>query len=183
MNNFLRVMVAAILVFPGMVSATVILPALDIQKFSGDTGVSLTATTFDIDATAFTIITGGTPVDIADESFTLNSTGTFDGSLGSFAGTFIVGGGLLIGAFTDLTVLSPDGITGQFLGDVIYTGGSLQGGLFGGRIEGAFSGTAMAGKLGAVVSAPAGVWLFGFGLLGTIGLPKIKKAAKQFQLV
>jgi hypothetical protein len=176
MNNFLRVIVAAILVFPGMVSAAVVLPALDIQDLSGDAGVSLTATTFDIDATAFSIVTGGTPIDIDDESFTLNSTGTFDGSIGSFAGTFTVSGGLLTGTFTDLSVFSLGVSDGQFLGDVTYTGGSLQGGLDGGRIEGGYSGTSIAGKLGAVVPVPAAVWLFGSGLLGLIGLARRKKA-------
>jgi hypothetical protein len=177
MDIFKRIIAAAILVFPGMVSATVLLPALDIQNLAGDTGVSLTATTFDIDATAFSIVTGGTPIDIADESFTLTATGTFAGPIGSFAGSFVVGGGLLTGTFDNLSVVSLSGSNGQFLGDVTYTGGSLQGTLLGGRIEGVYSGADMAGKLGAVVPAPVGIWLFGSGLLGIILQARIKKVA------
>jgi len=168
---------SAILLIPGMSNAQIIKPALDIQDYAGDTGTILTATTFDIDSTVFTIVTDGAPIDIADVDFSLTSTGSILAGMGSFSGSFIVGGGLLTGTFSDLTVLDFGGGDGTFGGDVIYTGGSLQGALAGGRIEGAFSGVlGTAGKLGQIsaVPVPAAVWLFGSGLLGLVGISRRK---------
>ncbi|VAW53711.1 hypothetical protein MNBD_GAMMA05-1214 [hydrothermal vent metagenome] len=167
---------SAILLIPGVSSAEIIKPALDIQNFAGDSGVTLTGTTFDIDSTVFTIVTDGAPIDIDDVNFLLTSVGSFLGGTGIFSGSFTVGGGLLTGTFTDLTVLDFGGGDGTFGGDVTYTGGSLQGSLVGGRIEGGFSGYDVAAKLGevAVVPVPAAVWLFGSGLLGLVGIARRK---------
>ncbi len=170
---------SAILLIPGVSNADIIKPALDIQDFAGDSGATLTFMTFDIDSTAFTIVTDGAPIDIDDETFTLTSTGSILGGLGMFSGSFTVGGGLLTGTFSDLTVLDfglDFGTDGTFGGDVLYTGGSLQGLLMGGRIEGAFSTLGVVAKLGevAVVPVPAAVWLFGSGLLGLVGIARRK---------
>ncbi len=167
---------SAILLIPGVSNAEIIKPALDIQDFAGDSGVTLTGMTFDIDSTVFTIVTDGAPIDIDDVDFMLTSVGSFLGSTGIFSGSFTVGGGLLTGTFSDLTVLDFGGGEGTFGGDVIYTGGSLQGSLTGGRIEGGFSGYAAVAKLGevSVVPVPAAVWLFGSGLLGLVGVARRK---------
>jgi len=167
---------SAILLIPGVSSAEIIKPALEFQDFTGDGGATLTGTTFDIDSTVFTIVTDGDAIDIDDEDFILTSTGSILGGTGSFSGSFIVGGGLLTGTFSDLTVLDLGG-DGTFGGDVIYTGGSLQGALAGGRIEGFFSATlGSGGKVGevTVVPVPAAVWLFGSGLLGLVGVARRK---------
>jgi len=163
---------SAILLIPGVSIADIIKPALDIQDVGGDTGLTFTGTEFNIDSTVFTIVTDGAPIDIDDEDFILTSTGGF----GSFSGSFIVGGGLLTGTFTDLTVVELIAGSGNFFADVIYTGGSLQGALAGGRIEGGFVGTSVAAKLGevSVVPVPAAVWLFGSGLLGLVGIARRK---------
>ena len=169
---------SAVLLIPGVSSADIIKPALDIQDFAGDSGVTLTGTTFDIDSTVFTIVTGGDAIDINDEDFMLTSTGSISmlSSMGSFSGSFTVGGGLLTGTFVDLTVFDFGTGDGTFGGDVIYTGGSLQGALTGGRIEGAYSTLGVAAKLGevTVVPVPAAVWLFGSGLLGLVGIARRK---------
>jgi hypothetical protein len=154
--------------------AAVILPALDIQDFGSDTGVELSTSNFNIDATVFKIITDGADIDIADEAFTLTSTGVFDSGFGSFSGSFIVGGGLLEGSVDNLTVLSLGGVDASFGGDLTYTGGSLMGGLAGGRIEGVLSGNDVVAKLGVVVPVPAAVWLFGSGLIGLAGIARRK---------
>ncbi len=161
----------------GISYAEVVKPALDIQDFSGDTGVDLTSFVFSIDATAFAIVTEGDPVDIPDESFVLTSTGVFDSGSGLFSGTFTVGS-LLSGTFDNLFVLSLGGSDGQFAGDVTYTGGSLMGSFTGGSLEGAFSESSVVAKLGpvAVVPVPAAVWLFGSGLLGLVGIARRKQA-------
>lgn len=168
------VLPAAILV-SGVSHAAVVMPALDIQDFSGDSGISLTTYNFNIDATAFTIVTTGDPVDIPDVSFSLASTGMFDGAQGFFSGTFDAGS-LLSGTFSSLYVLSLGGANGQFGGDVVYTGGTLMGNLTGGRIEGTFTGSSLVAKLGsvAVVPVPAAAWLFGSGLIGLIGIARRK---------
>ena len=173
-----QIALAALIAGPGILHATVVLPALDIQDFSGDVGATLTATTFDIDATAFTIITGGGPIDISDLSFALSSVGSYDGSLGSFVGIFTVSGGALSGTLTDLSVISLGGSDIQFGGDVTYTGGSLAGSLIGGRIEGTLSGSGVAAELGpiSIVPIPTALWLFGSGLLGLVGMARRKEA-------
>jgi len=168
---------SAVLLIPGVSNANIIKPALDIQDIgAGDTGVTFTSTIFDIDATVFTIVTDSAPIDIDDVDFSLTSTGFVLGGMGTFSGSFIVGGGLLTGTFTDLMVLDFGGGDGTFGGDVVYTGGSLQGALTGGRIEGGFSALGMASKLGqvSVVPVPAAVWLFGSGLIGLVGVARRK---------
>ncbi len=156
-------------------NSLVVKPALDIQDLAGDAGISLTSFNFDIDATAFAIVTTGDPIDIPDVSFSLTSTGLFDGGQGYFSGSFDAGS-LLSGTFTNLYVLSLEGANGQFLGDLNYTGGSLKGDLTAGRIEGVFDSTGIVAKLGsvAVVPVPAAVWLFGSGLIGLIGIARRK---------
>jgi hypothetical protein len=172
----------AVLVLPvamlisGTSIADVVLPALDIQDLAGDAGASITGTSFSIDATAFTIVTTGDPIDISDEIFQLTSTsGSFVGGFGSFAGTFSAGG-LLSGTFGNLTIIGLGGSDGQFMGDVTYTGGSLQGGLTSGSISGTYAGSSVIAKLGAVtvVPVPAAAWLFGSGLIGLVAVARRK---------
>ena len=164
---------AALAIIPCLAHA-VTLPALEIQIKTGDTGVSITATTFDIDATAFAIITTGGASSIPEQAFTLSSTGSYDSSVGGlFSGTFSVDGGLLTGTFTDLAVIAA---SGQFIGNVSFTGGSLMGPATG-SIDGTFSGRSVVAKLGPVVPVPAAVWLFGSGLLGLVAVARRKKAA------
>ena len=177
------------MLIPSISNAAIVFPALDIQDFGDDAGVSLTSTTLDIDATVLVIILDefSNINNIADQTFTLTATGSssvFDeatpiGTLtfieGLFDGTFTVGGGLLEGSFTGLVI---SGLASQpkIEGDVTYTGGSLQGSLVGGRIELVTAGTLVSGKLGAVVPVPAAIWLFGFGLLGLVGVARRKQA-------
>ncbi len=184
----------------GMVSganAALTYPALDIQTLTGDTGITSTATSFTIDATAFKIILDSASssfIDIPDQTFLLKSDT-------SGAGTISVNGGSSFsGSFTNLTVYYLGGTfsTGGFTADVNYLGGSLVSGLTSGRIEGGFAGATYSGtpgliipfgtiftadtisaKLGQVqtVPVPAAVWLFGSGLIGLAGIARRKKAA------
>lgn len=160
----------------GISYADVVRPALDIQDLDGDAGINLTSFNFDIDATAFQIVTLGDPIDITDTAFSLTSTGFIDSGVGLFTGSFTVGS-LLSGTFSDLSVLSIGGADGQFYGDLTYTGGSLMSELIqGGRIEGIYSDIGMVAKLGqvVVVPVPAAIWLFGSGLLGLVGVARRK---------
>lgn len=178
MTGFRRFIMAAVLMLPGLTCASIIYPALDIQDTAGDAGATITGTTFDIDSSVVAIITGTNPTTsinlIPDEIFTLTSTGSYDGTTGLFSGSFTVGSGLLSGTFVDLAVVNL-GTSLSYQGDLIYTGGSLAGGLAGGRIEGGIIGGGNVAKLGAVVPVPAAVWLFGSGLLGLFGVAKRKK--------
>lgn len=179
----------------GMISganAAVVYPALDIQTLTGDTGVTSTATSFTIDATAFGIIDASSAfIDIPDQTFLLQSDT-------SGAGTISVNSGSdLSASFSNLTVYYLGAGQGQFFADVNYVGGTLVSGLTTGRIEGAFSGatysgtagqiiplgsvftaTTVAAKLGEVsaVPVPAAVWLFGSGLLALAGIARRKNA-------
>lgn len=180
-QRLIMLVLPAIILMSGTSTAAIVMPALDIQDFGADTGIDLTATAFNIDATAFTIVTTGDPIDIADVPFILQSSGVYEydaatstGS-GSFSGSFTVGT-LLTGTFTSLGLGSFSATDGQFFADVVYTGGSLQGNLTGGRIEGSFDSTGMVAKLGnvAVVPVPAAAWLFGSGLIGLIGIARKK---------
>ena len=171
------------MLMPGVSNAEVILPALDIQFIPGDGGYTIDATSLTIDATVTGIIDGLYNFnDIADQTFTLTAMGShiistpsgapFPFISGSFDGTFTVGGGLLAGSFTGMTLSGPEAAP-LLGGDVIITGGSLQNGSTG-RLELALSNTSVAGKLGAVVPVPAAVWLFGSGLIGLVGIARRK---------
>lgn len=171
---FAYTFISALLLFTSSVNAAVDNPKLDINDNGPlDTGIAVTATTFDIDGTAFTIITDGAPIDIPDVDFRLTSTGVG----GIFSGSFSVdGGAALSGTFDNLIVsLGPLG-GGQFDGDVTYTGGTLAGSIPGGRLEGGWDDSGMFAKLGPIVPVPAAVWLFASGLIGLIGLARRRKA-------
>jgi len=176
-QRLLMMVLPVVMLIPSVSNADVVLPALDIQNLGGDLGVTLDGTSFTIDATAFTIITSGVPIDITDVPFVLTGTGSFDGFTGSFSGSFSIGS-LLSGTFASLDLLSFMPGQGQFGADLVYTGGSLQGGLTGGRIEGVFSSnfTDVVAKVGqvAVVPVPAAAWLFGSGLIGLAGMARRK---------
>lgn len=166
------------MLFTTTTAANVARPALDIQDYAGDAGFSLTATGPSIDATAFSIVTNGNPIDIPDETFTLTSTaGSFDSlaGFGSFAGSINIGS-LLSADFANLNVFDLSGGVYQFAGDLTYTGGSLMGNLTSGRIEGIASNSQLVAKIGAVaaVPLPAAAWLFGSGLLGLIRIARRK---------
>ena len=169
--RWLALAAVMVMMLPGVLNATVILPALDIQDMGSDTGATVTTSSFNIDATAFAIITNGAPIDIPDEMFTLTSTsGSYDSTAGfgygMFAGTFSVGGGLLSGSFSNLEVFGwGNDIDFDFAADLVFDSGSLQGGFAGGRIEGIISGDMFVAKLGAVtVPEPGVLALLGLGL-------------------
>jgi len=172
-------MLSVALLIPSLASAAVVMPALDISLFSGDSGAVLTATAtgydFDIDATAFSIVSDTSdPIDITNQSFTLH--GTYDSASNSFAGTFDVAGGLLAGSFDDLTLVQLSSGSYDFAANLLYDTGSLKGDLTGGRLEGIGGIDSLGAKLGAVavVPVPAAVWLFGSGLIGLIGIARRK---------
>ena len=177
--NALKTAITLCLFFFSSLEAAVVKPALDIQDLGADSGGALTATTFNVDATAIGILTNGGSIDIPDQVFTLTSTGYFVGNTGSFSGSFAVGGGsYLSGTFTDLLVVDFGGGNAQYTGDVSYTGGSLQGALTGGSLEGVLSSSSIVATLGpvAVVPVPAAIWLFGSGVLGLIAVARRTKA-------
>ena len=177
--NLNRKLLAVILIsLPAISNANSIdFPALDIENNSG--GAALTDSAFSIDATAFAIVFADMSfIDIPDQTFTLTSTGSIDtttADIGYFSGSFDAGS-LLTGSFTNLFVGHFGDGTGSFNGDVIFTGGSLAGGLPGGRITGSFTTTSVDAKIGAVVPVPAAVWLFGSGLVGLIAVARRKAA-------
>lgn len=167
------------ILIPGISNASsVALPALDIQNFNVDSGMSLTSSTLNIGATAFSIITNSTPIDIPDVAFSLSSSGSYDAGtgIGSFNGSITIGS-LLMADFTQLSIYNTGGGGYQFFGDVTYTGGSMIGNLKAGRIEGATSNAnnvvATLGQV-TVVPVPAALWLFGSGLLGLAGIARRK---------
>ena len=190
-----RLVLATALLIPGLVNAAVILPGLDIVTITGDTGVTVTVDSFNIDATAYQIVfdDNNLNIDIADEIFTLSSTsGTYDPTaidgtwgLGFFDGSFTVGTAgseLLIGSFTSMEVNGWGNNEFDFFGDVLFTSGSLMGAT-NGQFEGSTFLSIQSGelelqsKLGevAVVPVPASVWLFGSGLLGLVGVARRKE--------
>lgn len=168
------------LFIPGITNAAVVMPALDIALFEGDSGAVLTGTSpenfvLDIDATAFAIVFDATPsINVTNQSFTLHAT--FDSSTSYFVGDFAVAGGLLAGTFDNLTLEILGSGSLDFKTDLTYTSGSLMGGLTGGRLEGIGSTSDLGAKLGSitVVPVPAAVWLFGSGLIGLIGVARRK---------
>ena len=107
LRQLATVILPVALFIPSITNADVVMPALDIALFSGDGGATLTYTDsrtpdkFDIDATAFAIVTDviGTSTNIPNQSFTLHAT--YDTTSQLFVGTFDVAGGLLAGEFTD----------------------------------------------------------------------------------
>jgi len=184
-KNIKRLVLATALLVPGLVHAAVALPGFDIQDLSGDTGATVTSTSFAIDATAFAIIfdDSNLDIDIADEIATFTSdSGSYDSladsgfGYGSFGGTFSIGS-LLSGNFSNLEVFGyGNDIDYEFESDLTFTSGSLMGSFTGGRIEGAISGDIVIAKLGeiAVVPVPAAAWLFASGLIGLIGVARRK---------
>ncbi len=186
---------------PGLASATITFPALDVQDFPADAGFNLTDAVDDIndavsiEATVFTIIldSASNTQDIADQSFSLSAGGQagnfYDAGIGGgvLSGIFTVGGGLLTGAFNELYVIDLGGDNYQVFADVYYTGGSLAAGfdtsdtVVDGRLELAVFGSSngnLSGKLGQInaVPVPAAVWLFGSGLIGLAGIAGRRKA-------
>lgn len=167
---------ALVLLVPGLVNAALVGPLLDIQKFGTDTGATfVSGVSFSIDATAATIITSGGVIDIPDQTFTLTSD-TYNGIVSgkqSFSGTFVTGGGLLEGSFSNLLITDLV-LSIAFEADLSYAGGSLATGLQNGRIEGVANSFSYVSKIGPVstVPVPAAVWLFGSGLLGLIGVAR-----------
>ncbi len=164
------------ILIPSISNATIALPALDIQNFGTDSGMSLTATTLNIGATAFSIATSGTPIDIPDVAFSLSSSsGSYNAGTGSFNGNITIGS-LLTADFTQLSIYDLAGGDYQFFGDVTYTGGSMMGNLTTGRIGGVANANSVIAKLGqiTVVPVPAALWLFGSGLLGLAGIARRK---------
>ena len=170
------------------VHAAVSLPALDISTLGPDAGVASDGSNLTMDATVFSILTGGTPIDIPDAPFTLNASySTSAGSIYFFSNGTLSAGSLLTANFDTLTLTSLGSNLGQFNGDLTYTGGSLVGGLTSGRIEGVFSGATsgdfsqaftasnLSAKIGAVVPVPAAIWLFSSGLIGLVGLANTHK--------
>ena len=178
LRQLATVILPVALFIPGITNAAVVMPALDIALFPGDGGAFLSGTPdnpdFNIDATAFVIVTDniGTSIDIPNQAFTLH--GTFDGTF--FVGSFEVAGGLLTGTFTDLLVTRTSATSPfSFEANLTYLTGSLKGGLTGGRLEGIGDTVNLGAKLGpVVVPVPAAAWLFGSGLIGLIGIARRK---------
>ena len=65
-KRFLVVLFTALSIFSAGASAAVVLPALDVSTVEGGTGVASNGSTLTMNATAFSIFTGGTPIDIPD---------------------------------------------------------------------------------------------------------------------
>ena len=100
----------------------------------------------------------------------------------------LTAGTLLSATFSNFTLVDLGFGFGTFSADLSYTGGSLQGGLTSGRIEGAisnaipgvsntvpFTADTVTAKVGpVVVPVPAAVWLFGSGLIGLVSLARRK---------
>lgn len=174
-----RLALMSALLLPGVVNAAVVtLPALDIATMGGNAGASVTASSFSIEATAFTIVTDTDPIDISDEIFTLTSTsGSYDSTAdfgmgsGLFSGNFSISGGLLSGTFSNLQVFGyGNGIDFDFDAILAFDSGSLKGGFSTGVLDGIIDGTGVTSKLGTIspVPVPAAAWLFGSGLMGLV---------------
>lgn len=177
--HILKRLSAAILLvalfIPTITSAAIVMPALEIQLSTGDSGAiwSTTDTGFDFDigATVFQIVNEdtGTSINLPNQAFTLHAS--FDSSANFIEGNFIAGD-YLSGDLTNMLVQRlPGSGSLDFEADLIYTAGSLMGSLDGGRIEGIGG----AAKLGTVVvPVPAAAWLFGTGLIALIGIARRK---------
>jgi len=181
------------------VSAAVVTPYLNIQTLTGDTGIVSSGGNLVMDATAISIATGSGLLDIVDQDFLLTATysgSSCDGMMGkgkncvySFANGTLSIGSLFTAEVNNLTLeqLCSMG-TGSFSADLIYTGGSLQGSLTDGLIEGNFSNAtstdfsrdfsanSMMAEVGpVVVPLPAAFWLFSAGLVGLAGVARRRK--------
>ena len=186
LKNLLSILLVFCVCTPGAYAA-VDKPQLDISLGT----LSSDGTNLSIDALVIAIITdvGGINID-PDEDFSLDAVlATGMGSL--TAGD--AGDPLLTATLSSFTLVNLGFGFGQFFADLSYTGGSMQGGLAGGRIEGAFQNADPASfavstpftadtviaKIGpvTVIPVPAAVWLFGSGLLGLIGIAKRNKAS------
>ncbi len=179
-SNMIRNLLSALfacLVCTSGAYAAVAEPQLDVQGGS----VASDGTTLSISAQVIAIITGGTPNPIPSEAFSLSAT------LATGAGS-LTAGTLLSATFSNFMLVDMGFGFGTFSADLSYTGGSLQGGLTSGRIEGAisnaipgvsntvpFTADTVTAKVGpVVVPVPAAVWLFGSGLIGLVSLARRK---------
>ena len=182
-QHIMKAILPIILLVPCLASADVIKPYVDIANIDDDAGFSLVGLggdlyNLDIDATAFSIITLTGDINIPNQSFALDATNNaLTPSL--FSGTFNIGGGLLAGTFSGLTLSFFDN-TYAYEASLIYTSGSLMGSLSSGRIEGIYDADLdkVSAKVGevAVVPVPAAAWLFGSGLIGLVGIARRKTA-------
>lgn len=157
-----------------LAQAAVDYPATEVQAIGADAGVSISGTELDVEATVLGYLTPAF-VDIADLAFILD--GSLDYSLGPlqyFDGTFDIGGGLITGTFDDLLVFGGS-ITGllEVSSGSTATPSPLLNGL-NGQLEGNYSGSAFAAKIGTVVPVPAAAWLFGSALIGLGSLRRHK---------
>ncbi len=195
-----RLALPVIMMIPGISNANIVFPALDIQDVTGNTGVTLTSTALNIDATVSTILGNNSQTSsITPATFTLTASApqipfvknypaviAINPGITYFNGSFSIGysgnlGSLLTGSFTHLAIQGFGnglGGLGSIFGNITYTGGSYQGNLSVGRLEGTITGTAIIATLGSVstVPIPAAIWLFGSGLLGLIGIARRKTA-------
>lgn len=195
-NKLIAFAAAAVLnVFSLGASADVIFPALAIDTFGTDAGISSDGTTLTIDATAFSIELDSIPtstISLTPADFSLTATySSFDGGITyTFINGSLSAGSYLSANFDSLSMMSTGFGNGVFAADLIYTGGTLVAGLTNGRLEGgfvsatssdfsqAFTASNISGtKIGPVVPVPAAVWLFGSGLLGLVGVARRNKAA------
>ncbi len=192
-----RLALPVMMMIPGISNANIVFPALDIQDVTGNTGVALTSTALNIDATVSTILGNNSQTSsITPATFTLTASApqipfvknypaviAINPGITYFNGSFSIGysgnlGSLLTGSFTHLAIQDFGNGLGSIFGNITYTGGSYQGNLSVGRLEGSIMGTAIIATLGSVstVPIPAAIWLFGSGLLGLIGIARRKTA-------
>lgn len=194
-HKYLMTVTGLLVFFFGQInitSAAVDNPRLSIQVQGGDTGASSSAGSLFLDATAISLITSSTPIDIADTDFNLtasfvSSTGNTLGAVTSYNNGTITIGGLLSATFNNLSIVNL-GNSANFTADLVYTGGSIIGGLSGGRIEGAlfnlsgdlsndFTAANVLADLGPVaVPLPAAAWFFVPALLALFGFGTRRKA-------
>ena len=166
----------------GAYAATVDKPQLDIQGGS----IVSDGTTLTITASIVAIITEGAPIILDPFADFFLSADLVSGAGSLTAGN--IADPLLTATFANFSLFNLGFGMGQFDADLSYTGGSLQGGLAGGNILGAFENadpwissdttpfTAVnaIAKVGpvTVVPVPAAVWLFGSGLLGLVSVAR-----------
>ena len=185
-NNMTGLLLGAFMLFgTSAASATTTFPALELNPVnvtSNSSGVNMSGLAPYILSDDSTILLDLVP----DLPFTLTSDASGSGTL------LVDGGAALSATFTNLSIVYTFAGLADWNADLTYTGGSLVGGLSGGRVEGGFTGIAgmfttsqsLLGqtfsatgiaKVGAVVPVPAAVWLFGSGLLGLAGIARRKQ--------